>query len=72
VIGVTSSGVFMPAYVLAMEMVGPKHRVTAGALCSNYFTVGMFLMAGIGTVYTAGGIVNERFFLLTVSYFLTR
>ncbi len=45
VIGVTTSGVFLVSYVLAMEMVGPSHRVIAGTLCQYYYTFGFLLMA---------------------------
>lgn len=45
VVGATTSGVFLVAYVLAMEMVGPKYRVIAGTLCQYYYTFGYFVMA---------------------------
>ena len=45
VVGATTSGVFLVAYVLGMEMVGPKYRVVAGTLCQYYYTFGYFLMA---------------------------
>jgi len=45
VVGATTSGVFLVAYVLGMEMVGPKYRVVAGTLCQYYYTVGYFVMA---------------------------
>merc|ERR1719278_135154 len=45
VVGATTSGVFLVAYVLAMEMVGPKFRVVAGTLCQYYYTAGYLLMA---------------------------
>ena len=44
IIGMTTSGVFLVSYVLAMEMVGPKHRMTAGTLCVFYYTAGFFAM----------------------------
>ena len=37
----TTSGVFLVAYVLAMEMVGPSSRMVAGTLCQYYYTFGM-------------------------------
>ena len=40
VIGMTTSGVFLVAYVLAMEMVGPSSRMVAGTLCQYYYTFG--------------------------------
>ena len=45
VVGMTTSGVFLVSYVLAMEMVGPKYRVIAGTLCQYYYTFGFFVMA---------------------------
>lgn len=41
----TTSGVFLVSYVLAMEMVGKSYRVLAGTLCHYYYTVGFFIMA---------------------------
>ena len=45
VVGACTSGVFLVAYVLAMEMVGPKYRVMAGTLCQYYYTFGYLVMA---------------------------
>ena len=45
VVGMTTSGVFLVSYVLAMEMVGPACRVAAGTLCQFYYTFGFFVMA---------------------------
>jgi len=47
IVGATTSGVFLVAYVLAMEMVGPKYRVLAGTLCQYYYTFGYIVMAGV-------------------------
>ena len=47
VVGATTSGVFLVAYVLAMEMVGPKYRVIAGTLCQYYYTFGYLVMAAV-------------------------
>ena len=47
VVGATTSGVFLVAYVLAMEMVGPRWRVAAGTLCQYYYTLGYLLMAAV-------------------------
>ena len=38
IIGMTTSGVFLVSYVLAMEMVGPSSRMVAGTLCQYYYT----------------------------------
>ncbi|GLG96531.1 Organic cation transporter protein [Gryllus bimaculatus] len=45
VIGMTTSGVFLVAYVLAMEMVGPSKRLVAGVSCQLFFTAGYMLSA---------------------------
>jgi len=47
VVGATTSGVFLVAYVLAMEMVGPQYRVMAGTICQYYYTFGYLTMAGL-------------------------
>lgn len=36
VVGATTSGVFLVAYVLAMEMVGPKFRLVTSKLYNVY------------------------------------
>lgn len=45
VIGATTSGVFLVAYVLAMEMVGPSYRLFAGVAVMAFFTFGYILDA---------------------------
>ena len=47
VVGAATSGVFLVAYVLAMEMVGPRYRVMAGTLCQYYYTAGYIFMAAV-------------------------
>ncbi|XP_058450277.1 organic cation transporter protein [Malaya genurostris] len=44
-VGATTSGVFLVAYVIAMEMVGPKDRLYAGVVCMMFFSVGYMLTA---------------------------
>ncbi|XP_037945827.1 organic cation transporter protein-like [Teleopsis dalmanni] len=46
IIGATTSGVFLVAYVIAMEMVGPSRRLFAGVACQMFFSVGFMLTAG--------------------------
>ncbi|XP_058118107.1 organic cation transporter protein-like [Anopheles ziemanni] len=46
VVGATTSGVFLVAYVIAMEMVGPNDRLYAGVVCMMFFSVGYMLTAG--------------------------
>ncbi|XP_063218411.1 organic cation transporter protein-like [Bacillus rossius redtenbacheri] len=45
VVGATTSGVFLVAYVIAMEMVGPSKRLFAGVVCQLFFTTGFILTA---------------------------
>lgn len=45
IVGATTSGVFLVAYVLAMEMVGPKDRIFAGVICMMFFSFGYMLTA---------------------------
>uniref|UniRef100_U5ETI5 Putative synaptic vesicle transporter svop n=1 Tax=Corethrella appendiculata TaxID=1370023 RepID=U5ETI5_9DIPT len=46
IIGSTTSGVFLVAYVIAMEMVGPEARLFAGVICMMFFSVGYMMVAG--------------------------
>lgn len=45
IIGATTSGVFLVAYVISMEMVGPKKRLYAGIFLMMFFSVGFMLTA---------------------------
>ncbi|KAH8381993.1 hypothetical protein KR009_001276 [Drosophila setifemur] len=45
-VGATTSGVFLVAYVIAMEMVGPAKRLYAGIFVMMFFSVGFMLTAG--------------------------
>ncbi|XP_005187237.2 organic cation transporter-like protein [Musca domestica] len=45
IIGATTSGVFLVAYVIAMEMVGPSMRLFAGIFVMMFFSVGFMLTA---------------------------
>jgi OCT family organic cation transporter-like MFS transporter 4/5 len=40
VVGATTSGVFLVAYVISMEMVGPNSRLFAGIICMMFFSCG--------------------------------
>ncbi|XP_046987851.1 organic cation transporter protein-like isoform X3 [Schistocerca americana] len=42
-IGATISGMFLVAYVIAVEMVGPSKRLVAGLLCQVFGTTGYLL-----------------------------
>ncbi|XP_017772552.1 PREDICTED: organic cation transporter protein-like [Nicrophorus vespilloides] len=45
IVGATTSGVFLVAYVIAMEMVGPSDRLAAGVICQMFFSTGYMLTA---------------------------
>lgn len=45
VVGATTSGVFLVAYVIAMEMVGPSWRMFAGVVSMMFFSVGYMITA---------------------------
>lgn len=45
IVGATTSGVFLVAYVIAMEMVGPSSRLIAGVACQMFFSTGYMLTA---------------------------
>ncbi|EDW67543.1 organic cation transporter-like protein [Drosophila virilis] len=45
VVGSTTSGVFLVAYVIAMEMVGPAKRLYAGIFVMMFFSIGYMLTA---------------------------
>ncbi|KAH8247009.1 hypothetical protein KR032_006818 [Drosophila birchii] len=44
-VGATTSGVFLVAYVIALEMVGPAKRLYAGIFVMMFFSVGFMLTA---------------------------
>ncbi|XP_054736322.1 organic cation transporter protein-like [Anastrepha obliqua] len=46
IVGATTSGVFLVAYVIAMEMVGSSYRLFAGVAVQMFFSVGFMLTAG--------------------------
>ncbi|XP_015524354.1 organic cation transporter protein [Neodiprion lecontei] len=52
IVGSTTSGVFLVAYVIALEMVGPKKRLAAGMGCQLFFTSGYILTAGLAYFFT--------------------
>ncbi|EDW16686.1 organic cation transporter-like protein [Drosophila mojavensis] len=45
IVGSTTSGVFLVAYVIAMEMVGPTKRLYAGIFVMMFFSMGYMLTA---------------------------
>ncbi|KAH8381366.1 hypothetical protein KR093_003477 [Drosophila rubida] len=46
IVGATTSGVFLVAYVIGMEMVGSSYRLFAGVVMQMFFSVGFMLTAG--------------------------
>lgn len=52
IVGSTTSGVFLVAYVIALEMVGPKKRLVAGVGVQLFFTVGYILTAAFAYYIT--------------------
>ncbi|XP_030020471.2 organic cation transporter protein isoform X2 [Manduca sexta] len=55
------SGGFSTAYILVMEVMGPKYRVAAGATINTFFSVGQVTMGLI-----AWGVPNWRLLTLTL------
>uniref|UniRef100_A0A8D8RIR3 Organic cation transporter protein n=1 Tax=Cacopsylla melanoneura TaxID=428564 RepID=A0A8D8RIR3_9HEMI len=47
IVGASTSGVFLVAYVLALEMVGPSKRIIAGSLIHMFFSIGFMLIAAL-------------------------
>ncbi|XP_071455584.1 organic cation transporter protein-like [Hetaerina americana] len=45
VVGATTSGVFLVAYVIGVEMVGPSARLFTGVFCQYFFSLGFILTA---------------------------
>ncbi|XP_066254565.1 organic cation transporter protein-like [Euwallacea similis] len=45
VVGATTSGVFLVAYVIGLEMVGSSMRMVAGTVCQIFFSFGYMLTA---------------------------
>ncbi|XP_034238416.1 organic cation transporter protein [Thrips palmi] len=51
-VGATTSGVFLVAYVIALEMVGSKKRLIAGTVCQMFFSFGYMLTALVAYLIT--------------------
>ncbi|XP_018332150.1 organic cation transporter protein isoform X2 [Agrilus planipennis] len=52
IVGATTSGVFLVAYVIALEMVGPTKRMVAGTVCQMFFSTGYMLTAAFAYYIT--------------------
>ncbi|CAH2047635.1 unnamed protein product, partial [Iphiclides podalirius] len=55
------AGIYSSAYIFATELVGPKYRVLAGAICPSMFAVGSMILGGV-----AWGIESWRHMILTL------
>ncbi|XP_047499824.1 organic cation transporter protein-like isoform X2 [Penaeus chinensis] len=62
VLGASLQGVFLVAYVMAMELVGKKRRVLVGVLAQAFYTVGYFTAAML-----AWGIPSWRWLQITMT-----
>ncbi|XP_076078144.1 organic cation transporter protein-like isoform X2 [Mytilus galloprovincialis] len=47
IVGFSCAGLFMTAFVLGMEIVGPSKRVWAGVVIEYFFAIGLVVLAGI-------------------------
>lgn len=52
IVGSTTSGVFLVAYVIAMEMVGPTRRLFAGVVSMMFFSVGYMIVGAFAYFIT--------------------
>ncbi|KAG4075747.1 hypothetical protein HA402_003573 [Bradysia odoriphaga] len=52
IVGATTSGVFLVAYVIAMEMVGPTRRLFAGVVSMMFFSLGYMLVGAFAYFIT--------------------
>lgn len=52
IVGATTSGVFLVAYVIAMEMVGPSWRMFAGVVSMMFFSVGFMITAAFAYFFS--------------------
>ncbi|XP_060068370.1 organic cation transporter protein-like [Ylistrum balloti] len=50
-VGASCAGMFMTAFVIGMELVGPSKRVYAGIIVDFFFAIGMVVLGGIGYAF---------------------
>lgn len=62
ILGASLQGVFLVAYVMAMELVGKKRRVLVGVLAQAFYTLGYFMAA-----FLAYGIESWRWLQITMT-----
>ncbi|XP_014220696.1 organic cation transporter protein [Trichogramma pretiosum] len=70
IVGSTTSGVFLVAYVIALEMVGPKKRLIAGVGCQLFFTAGYIMTAGFAYLITDWRLLQLAITLPSVAFLL--
>ncbi|XP_026830910.1 organic cation transporter protein isoform X2 [Ooceraea biroi] len=70
IVGSTTSGVFLVAYVIALEMVGPKKRLVAGVGCQLFFTTGYILTAGFAYFITDWRMLQIAITMPSVAFLL--
>lgn len=70
IVGSTTSGVFLVAYVIALEMVGPEKRLIAGVGCQLFFTTGYVLTAGFAYLITDWRMLQVAFTVPSIAFLL--
>ncbi|XP_069135010.1 organic cation transporter protein-like isoform X2 [Argopecten irradians] len=50
-IGASCAGMFMTAFVIGMELVGPSKRMWAGIVIEYFFALGMVILGGVGYAF---------------------
>ncbi|XP_058804844.1 organic cation transporter protein isoform X2 [Phymastichus coffea] len=70
IVGSTTSGVFLVAYVIALEMVGPQKRLIAGIGCQLFFTAGYIMTAGFACYITDWRTLQIALTLPSVAFLL--
>ncbi|KAL2740338.1 organic cation transporter protein [Vespula squamosa] len=70
IVGSTTSGVFLVAYVIALEMVGPKKRLVAGVGCQLFFTTGYILTAGFAYLITDWRMLQVAITIPSIAFLL--
>ncbi|XP_014203882.1 organic cation transporter protein isoform X2 [Copidosoma floridanum] len=70
IVGSTTSGVFLVAYVIALEMVGPQKRLIAGVGCQLFFTTGYIMTAGFAYYITDWRMLQLALTIPSVAFLL--
>ncbi|CAB0009618.1 unnamed protein product [Nesidiocoris tenuis] len=69
IVGATTSGVFLVAYVIGLEMVGPSKRILCGVVFQLFFTAGFILTAGFAYLIRDWRTLQIAITLPGVAYF---